>query len=216
MAVVQNPITGRSRNKFASAIFQTWKGKNVLRSKPLTVANPQSPAQKTQREKLKQMVKLYRLISGVIEIGYKSLAVGKSEYNAFASEVLKNAFEGETVETVSLVEEDIRVAKGTITPTPILAVTQDNTDFTATWDENAPLQPGQSVSDTAVIVGVYQHPTTKEIHAYSLVSNVKRDVGSVTLTNAVELPTPSWFMVFFRNSVTGNVSDSVSILSQEE
>jgi hypothetical protein len=37
MAVIQNPIIGRAKNKFANAIFTTWKGKNIIKSKIICV-----------------------------------------------------------------------------------------------------------------------------------------------------------------------------------
>lgn len=37
MAIVQNPITGRSRNKFGTAVFSKQYGKNTMRAKPLDV-----------------------------------------------------------------------------------------------------------------------------------------------------------------------------------
>lgn len=45
MSVTQNPISGRSSGKYANAIFQTQYGRNILRSKPLTVNQPNTKAQ---------------------------------------------------------------------------------------------------------------------------------------------------------------------------
>ena len=49
MAVTQNPHIGRSKNAFATAVFTTWKGRNVMKGKPISVHNPDTPAQKKQR-----------------------------------------------------------------------------------------------------------------------------------------------------------------------
>jgi hypothetical protein len=35
MAIVQNPITGRTKKKFGTAVFSKQFGKNIMRSKPL-------------------------------------------------------------------------------------------------------------------------------------------------------------------------------------
>jgi hypothetical protein len=49
MSVVQNPVIGRSKQKFANVVLSTWYGRNVMRSKALTVRNPRSPKQIVQR-----------------------------------------------------------------------------------------------------------------------------------------------------------------------
>jgi hypothetical protein len=49
MAVVQNPVIGRSKQKFANVVLSTWYGRNVMRSKALQVRNPRSPKQVVQR-----------------------------------------------------------------------------------------------------------------------------------------------------------------------
>jgi len=79
----QNPLIGRSAQKFANSIFSTWKGINVVRSKPIEVSNPRSPGQVTQRSKFSAMVALGRLYLNTAKLGLKSLAIKKSEYNAF-------------------------------------------------------------------------------------------------------------------------------------
>lgn len=53
MSVVQNPIIGRSSGKFANAIFQTQYNRNILRSKPLQVSQPNSKAQIHSRAEFK-------------------------------------------------------------------------------------------------------------------------------------------------------------------
>ena len=42
MAIVQNPITARTKKKFGNAVFSKQFGKNVMRSKPMEVKNPQT------------------------------------------------------------------------------------------------------------------------------------------------------------------------------
>lgn len=81
----QNPLIGRSSQKFSNSIFSTWKGINVVRSKPLEVANPQTPAQTEQRNKFGAMVNFARQALNTIKLGLKSQAIKQSEYNVFIS-----------------------------------------------------------------------------------------------------------------------------------
>ena len=92
MSVIQNPIIGQARGKFANAVFSTWKGKNVMRSKALSVANPQTDAQMQQRSKFDIALGYARIFGSLLRIGFKEVAVGKTAYNAFMSENLKNDF----------------------------------------------------------------------------------------------------------------------------
>lgn len=59
MAIVQNPLIGRAKKSLANATFTTWKGRNVVKGKPISVANPQSPAQVAQRTRFKGCVQFY-------------------------------------------------------------------------------------------------------------------------------------------------------------
>ena len=41
MAIVQNPITGRTKKTFGTAVFSKQWGKNTMRAKALEVKNPE-------------------------------------------------------------------------------------------------------------------------------------------------------------------------------
>jgi len=62
MAIVQNPITGRTRNKFGTAVFSKQFGLNTMRTKPEGMKNPNTPAQATQRSKFLTVVYLIRQV----------------------------------------------------------------------------------------------------------------------------------------------------------
>lgn len=49
MATTQNPVTGRMSGKFANAVFSTQYSQNIMKAKPLSVRNPQTTGQTTQR-----------------------------------------------------------------------------------------------------------------------------------------------------------------------
>lgn len=83
MAVTQNPHIGRSKNAFATAVFTTWKGRNVMKGKPISVHNPDTPAQKKQRSAFGATVQLWtRELSGH-KRGFNSYASRMTEVNAF-------------------------------------------------------------------------------------------------------------------------------------
>lgn len=115
MAVVQNTLIGKSKQSVGGTTFSTWKGINVLKSKPVSVANPQTDLQIMQRSALQQIVSIYRTINVAIKKGWKKFAVQKSEYNAFTSNSLKNAFDFAAPPVAELLPTALKITNGTIT-----------------------------------------------------------------------------------------------------
>jgi len=94
MAIVQNPLTGRSSGKFAGAIFQTYFGKNVIRSKPLLVYNPKSDAQVQGRSGFAFVQKFITKNLPIFRNTCQSLPVNQSVYIACMSYYLQNVLQG--------------------------------------------------------------------------------------------------------------------------
>lgn len=114
MAVVQNTLIGKSKQSVGGTTFSTWKGINVLKSKPTSVANPKSDLQLMQRSALQQIVSIYRTINVAVKKGWKKFAVQKSEYNAFTSFALKNAFDYAAPPIAELDPTLLKITNGTL------------------------------------------------------------------------------------------------------
>ncbi|MFK5856093.1 MAG: DUF6266 family protein [Bacteroidota bacterium] len=95
MAIVQNPITGRTKNKFGTAIFSKQFGKNTMRSKPLEVKNPRTAGQVKQRTKFSTVVELIRQVLPLINEVYAGSLKKMSPFNKVTSINVKNAFTGD-------------------------------------------------------------------------------------------------------------------------
>lgn len=52
----QNPLIGRSTKSIGQNTFYTLNGQNIVRTKPMVVANPNTPAQDAQRTRFKAFV----------------------------------------------------------------------------------------------------------------------------------------------------------------
>jgi hypothetical protein len=114
MAIVQNPITGRTKKKFGSAVFSKQFGKNTMRTKPIEVRNPKTLLQKQQRSKFTLMVALARMFMGFIRIGFKQAAIGMSQFNVFVSDNISNVITG-VYPAYSIDFTKLIVSKGTLT-----------------------------------------------------------------------------------------------------
>lgn len=95
MAIVQNPITGRTKKKFGTAVFSKQFGKNVMRSKPIEVKNPQTEGQVTQRTKFATTVFLVKQVLPLINNVYAGSLRKMSTFNKITSINVKNAFAGD-------------------------------------------------------------------------------------------------------------------------
>lgn len=84
MAIIQNPIVGRAKQKFANSIFSTWYGRNVLRSKPLEVRNPRSGKQLTARYELSIRTAILALSLEMFKRIWKRKATSLPIYNEIA------------------------------------------------------------------------------------------------------------------------------------
>ena len=81
MAIVQNPIIGRAKNKLANVIFSTNHGANVLRSKPIAVRNPQSAAQMSQRTLIKILTSVLSNCLPIIQLGFRGFTSKMAAYS---------------------------------------------------------------------------------------------------------------------------------------
>lgn len=92
MARISNPLIGRAKNKIGNVVFSTWKGINVLKEKPASVANPRTNGQVRQRSAFSTMVAIARMILPAIQVSFRQMAVQMSAYNAFVRANLTEAF----------------------------------------------------------------------------------------------------------------------------
>lgn len=94
MAIVQNPITGRTRKSFGTAVFSKQFGNNTMRTKPIQVKNPKTKGQVTQRKKFSTIVELIKQVLPVINDVYAGSITNMSPFNKIVSINLKSAFTG--------------------------------------------------------------------------------------------------------------------------
>ncbi|NCA77494.1 MAG: hypothetical protein EOM90_14270 [Alphaproteobacteria bacterium] len=95
MAIVQNPITGRTRKMFGTAVFSKQFGMNTMRTKPAGVKNPNTIGQSTQRTKFSTIVYLIRQVLPLINSVYGATLKKMSPFNKIVSINVKNAFTGD-------------------------------------------------------------------------------------------------------------------------
>lgn len=213
MSVVQNPLIGRARQKLGGTVFTTWKGINVIKGKPLSVANPRTDAQTMRRSALTQIVALGRILAAVLNYGFKEQAVRKSPFNAFTGYNLRNAFDYSAPPTAQMIIADLLISQGTISQTtPTLYVADQSANQIQIQYPTTADQPGQSASDLC-FSAVY-NDDTEEWCVPVMSSNTRSSgtangacpAGFMTAGNEVRI------FSFFYNPTSRKSSDSVSAL----
>jgi len=87
MGVIKQGILGGFSGKVGSVVGSSWKGIAVMKSKPLSVTNPQTAAQTAQRDKMTGIVAVARIVlAALIQPYWNPFAQKMSGYNAFVSE----------------------------------------------------------------------------------------------------------------------------------
>lgn len=150
--ITQNPWIGRAKQSAGNMTLTTWKGKNVMKTKPLSVENPNTEAQQYQRNTLALFVSIYRQISAAIQIGFKQQAIGMSEYNACAKANMMESFTSGLAPLATFDPANFKASKGTIFPTVVASqvASAGGGDTVLTYDPTI-TAPGQSLSDKAIV-----------------------------------------------------------------
>ena len=177
MATILNGITGGFSGKVGNIIGGSWKGIDYMRSIAPSVSNPRTPAQVEHRAKFATIVQFLKPLTAFLRIGFKSLAIKKSGFNAAMALNFKNVIIG-TYPAFDIDYSKVSVSQGNLAgplnPTTVSA-TAGSVQFT--WEDNS-WETDASADDQAVLV-VY-NPARQA--AVSVVGGITRAVGSQTIT----------------------------------
>lgn len=90
MGVIKQGILGGYSGKVGPTVGSSWKGIAVMKTKPLSVANPRTAGQVAQRDKFSHIVADSRkILTETIKPLWDRFAQKQSGYNAFVSENIK-------------------------------------------------------------------------------------------------------------------------------
>lgn len=209
MAVVQNTLIGRSKRSIGGVTFSTWKGLNVAKSKPVSVANPQTPKQLMRRSALSQLVAIFRQVPAAVDLGFAKQAIKMSAYNAFVGANALTGFNFTAPPVATIVLANLIFSKGSMAITPSTSAQADVSVGAVDIEFDASvLGVGQSNADESTIV-VHNRTTNQWL---AIVQETNRAAGAITV-DIEEFPfvagtlIDSWF--FLTNPTTGISSDSV-------
>lgn len=128
MAQVNNPIIGHARGKVGSVVFSTWKGKNIIKEKPATVANPRTANQVANRSRFVAMIALAKLLRPLLPTGFREYASNVTWMNRFMTVNSSNdSFVYDELNTQWDIQYNrLVISEGSLFPTDFTAIASES------------------------------------------------------------------------------------------
>lgn len=124
MATIKRGILGGGSGSVANVVMTAWKGQAVIKSKPLSVANPQTAAQNSQRGRFSGIVGIAQyILASVLQPVWNGFAQTMSGYNMFIQRNIQYAFS----ESGVFQPNSLEISPKDGTTTPISSVDAVNT-----------------------------------------------------------------------------------------
>lgn len=206
MGVIKRGILGGFSGRVANVVGGSWKGIAYMRALPLSVANPRTAAQTTQRGEFTVASQTgSTLLTSVIKPLRDRFAIQESGFNSF---VRKNiaVLPGAVLEDLTV----ISIAEGVLTAVDTLAVTGDlvNDELDFTWADNTGV--GDANATDILYIAVYN--ATKDIWT-SVGATDKRSTGTWTAALGYDLEAGDVVHCYgaYRNTFGDKVSDTTYI-----
>jgi hypothetical protein len=177
MGKINSGILGGFSGKIGPVIGGAWKGINYMRSKPTSVANPNTPPQQAQRGKfLGVVLAAQALLGNIIQTFWNPISARMSGYNYFVSQNIA-AFEAAGIDTPTL----FNLTRGPILGIPSFSVVADASlaSVTITWSDNSGV--GNALATDQVIWGYWNKSKGYWMTKYG---SAQRPTASDTITDA--------------------------------
>lgn len=211
MAVTQNPHIGRSKNAFATAVFSTWKGRNVMRGKPISVHNPDSPEQKKQRGAFGATVQLWTRDLSAHKRGFNSFASRMTEVNAFVQQNINKSVSSNTSGDVITDFDKLVLSLGPLPQAKDIDVTANSGTYIVSWDgDSLDLLPNQALSDRLSLAVITQL-SNGSFTVNNYVDVTDRESSSYQIPDTYAIPAGGsvYVIPYFWSEVHRMSSDSV-------
>jgi hypothetical protein len=135
MSKIPQGILGGMSGKIGGVVGSSWKGINVLKTKPLSVANPNTAEQIAQRTKFSNSVGFAKgILSDYIKPLWDRFSGQMSGYNAFVKANISKF--GNEVPTYS---DNLILGQGRMSSTSIdgISVSAGDASFDVTWSDDS-------------------------------------------------------------------------------
>lgn len=180
MAKIKQGILGGFSGSVAGVVGSSWKGRAVMKSKPLSVANPKTEGQVAQRTSFKSVASVGSvLLTSVVRPLYNPIAGDISGYNKFAS-LNKQMFSGDG----TFQPTQSSIGGGTLIGEIVSSAEQNSTaqDLMVAWPDSAPTG---SIRKTDVAVMWAIEPISGTIWSGVMDSNRSDQSGALPMVKGM-------------------------------
>ena len=167
MAISQNFLTGRMRKSAGGTRFSTWRGLNVVASKPMEVRQNVTPAVQLNRDKMSLIGKMVSKLNPYVSLFY-SLGISKTTPFADTVKFFRNRLKDDLKLNASLLANSSFGTGNTPTPSyAIINVIIDN--FVLEPSNISPLWGSDDVNFNITLINdtctkVFSTPFVKDIY----------------------------------------------------
>lgn len=183
MAIIRSLAIGKAVNSAGNLTYQTIKGRTIAREKPTIVRNPNTPAQRAQRSKMRNAVAFYRWFGIAVKWLFTQTTKYGSQYNEFVRRNLELATEFNVdEETGKVVPVEGAVFSAGVYPTASLLEKMGSTADWAVTITNEQLRQELALGDQIIQVG-YREDGTYEVVSHMLTED---DINTLKAGNAYE------------------------------
>jgi hypothetical protein len=177
MAKIKESVIGVLSGKIGQVVGATWKGISILKVLAGSVANPQTDAQMTQRQKWSVTMRFIQPLSEFLQVGFKSYAIKMTGINAAMGYNIRNALTG-TYPNIAIDYPNALVSRGNLAG----ALNQVASSTVAgtvkfDWEDNSG-EIGASANDKTLLV-VYNPSQNQAVTVSEL---AERADGTQTVT----------------------------------
>ena len=205
MAKINNGILGGISGTVGNVVGGRWRGIDYIRSKPSSVKNPRTEAQRTQRMRFSLVMSFLKKSRPFINIGFQNSGQGQTAMNRAMSLNVREAITG-TYPGLEIDPEALVVSTGDLQGASTAGMDLSVAE-TATFTLNNEAGSGNASNDDGAMVLLFN--TEKGAVIYSLYGASREDE---TLQMAVP---PSWSgdpvagYLTFRSETGRDVSESI-------
>ena len=175
MGVIKRGILGGFSGSVANVVGSSWKGIAVIKSKPLSVANPKTAGQVNQRTKFSACSLFARnILASVVKPLWDRFAQRMSGYNAFIKENIDNF---NTSGVAILPQLVFSVGSLTASEDFEVACSNGSTDAYCSWTDNSGTGTALATDDVYLVI---IDAVTDEVMVSA--ADVTRDADHTTIT----------------------------------
>lgn len=206
MATIKQGILGGISGKIGNVVGSSWKGIAVLKSLPLSVANPNTAAQQAQRGAMTGIVAVSRiLLASLISVYWNPFAQRMSGYNMFVKENI-DTFVGAVFTNFS----SFYTSRGSLLGVPsfVCAATAAGNTDTFTWTDNTGTADALGTDEAIGVI----YNETQDYWLVDAGSATRADASLVIADTAVAQNDDLHCYLSFSRPNISKVSDSVYYL----